>query len=375
MGEAAAAEACAYTAVRIKSSLLRVRLGSYVVAPLPTQSGGSAAVEYAIALVYRVDAAAQTCDLLHTPNDADRAVLDAQRQRQQPPPTPDSADRAVLEFAIALASDPPAAEAGTDVAAAPSDGLTARVFRRVPMAHVAPYPGKSMTLQYKKGQEVLVRWETSVEITEPTPHCDLRPRKVWRSSKWSTMCYPAEVVGGPDVEHLSVRFLHASDPDAEHTVHKRDVALAPDKGEPDEAERKRQRKARKKRDEERKKREELKQAEGSGPTPPADPSHPALPVLLPTGLAATTCPGIVAATAARQDIDADRRSRTPPPLKSPIGQAAPLPSTPAAGSTPADGEAGVSACQTQIDSPYRASVHFAPSAEMAMPWPTRYESY
>ena len=51
-------------------------------------------------------------------------------------------------------------------------------------------------------------------------------------------------------------------------VHKKDVTFFPDKGEPDEAERKRQRKARKRREEERKKREEDATA-GKAPPPPS----------------------------------------------------------------------------------------------------------
>ena len=50
---------------------------------------------------------------------------------------------------------------------------------------------------------------------------------------------------------MQVRYLHGTPRDKVHIVHKRDVTVPPEVGEPDEAERKRQRKARKKREQER----------------------------------------------------------------------------------------------------------------------------
>jgi len=105
---------------------------------------------------------------------------------------------------------------------------------------------------------VLARWEAKVELTEPTPNSSsLRPPKRYDATRWTSLLYPAEIVGGHGLEHVTVRYLGDDDGEV-YTVHKLDVGLAPDRGEPDDAERKRQRKARKKRDEERKKRAEAK---------------------------------------------------------------------------------------------------------------------
>ena len=191
-------------------------------------SGGAAAAaaatDYVVALAIGYDAAAQTYDLLHTPNHADHAVLKAQRQDATPNVDPDCP-------------------------------LRPRVFHRVPAKRVAPYPGGTLSAQYFKGQEVLARWEAAATVVEPSPASDdrfgaMRPRTTAALTAWTTLLYPAEIVGG-GLYDVQVRFLHGSDPDAVHTIHKLDVTVPPEVGEPDKAEKKRQRKARERRNEER----------------------------------------------------------------------------------------------------------------------------
>ena len=226
--------------------------------------------EYAITLVTGVEpassedaaAGATHYTVLHVPNEADHSVLQ-QQQQWRPPPPPDGC---VTEAQIASA----AAEA-EKLAVAASE-LRPRVFSSVPASHVAAYPGNSMSLQFVKGQEVLARWEAEVKLLEPIPPMNMRPRFISSTKRWTSIFYLAEIVGGYGLEHVTVRFLHATDPDKVYTVHKLDITLPPEKGEPDDAERKRQRKAKKKREAERQKREEDKAkalASGQpGPRPP-----------------------------------------------------------------------------------------------------------
>ena len=313
----------------------RTLLGSYVVAAVPTTrpagkgaAAGDTAIdyEYVMGFVNREDS--KTVDVFHEPNLADHAVLAAQQRALGMPEQSArcvatdgaAADETTVDGATAAAPDP-----------ASSHGLRSRIFRRVPLAHVAPYPGRSLTRQYVKGQEVLVRWEAGVTITEGQPPNSLRPPKTWAATRWSSLCYPGEIVGSQGAEHLTVRYLHATNPDEVHTVLKRDVTLAPEKGEPDENERKRQRKARKRRDEERKKREDEKAAGGAAAAPEA--AAKPLPVSTPTALSGEGCPGIDAAVAAREDHERRLRGRkTPPP------QARPPPAAKSA--TPPPGSCG-----------------------------------
>ncbi len=192
--------------------------------------------EYVVAFVCGYDAASSTYAVLHTPNAADATVL-AQQQQQQPE------DARVQAAALAPR------------------------YYEVPAARLAAFPGvRCMFRQYVKGQEVLVRWAASVLVTEPITHDFLRPRGQWRDTKHTTLLYPAEIVGGHGLEHVEVRYLSARGAGEQkvHTVHKRDVALPPEVGEPDEAERKRQRKARKRREQER------AAAAAAAPPPPGE---------------------------------------------------------------------------------------------------------
>jgi hypothetical protein len=235
-------------------------LCTYVVCCLPLGAEGGLH-EYVVAFVVGYDADTSTYAVLHTPNAADGTVL-AQQQQQQPE--------------------------NTHVQAA---ALAPRYFE-VPAARIAAFPGgRCMFRQYVKGQEVLARWEVSVLVTEPITHDFLRPRGQWRGTQHTTLLYPAEIVGGHGLEHVQVRYLSArgAGEDKVYTVHKRDVALPPEVGEPDEAERKRQRKARKKREEKRAAVAAAAEGEGGG----ADVGEggagssmaPLLPAPLPSALA------------------------------------------------------------------------------------------
>ena len=250
-------------------------VGSYVIAML-------APGEYAVALVAGYDASSRTYCLLHTPSAADHEVLQLQHAKAGTRDGKNGTDES---------KQPEAAEAG-DGPTLGDSLLRPRYYGRVPAGRLAPYPGRSMVTQYVKGQEVLARWEAEVTLTEPTPPNNLRPRKTWKRKEWTSFFYPAEIVGGSGLEHVTVRYLQGSDPDAVLTVHKKDVTLAPDKGEPDEAERKRQRKARKKREEERKQREDAKAAAGAAAV---EPLTPALPIAAVSKLATVGSVGIPAA--------------------------------------------------------------------------------
>ena len=233
-------------------------LGTYVLAAIGTGAGDAGQpFTYAVALAVGFDPKSSEYTVLHLPNDADRTVLRAQRAL--------SAPKADAEAAATPAGASPETGGAADAADAADAGAGLRPrYYVVPRSRLAAYPGRSLLHQYVKGQEVLARWEARVQLTEPTPPNNLRPPKRYEARRWTSLLYPAEIVGGHGLEHVTVRYLRPDD-DAEevYTVHKLDVTLAPEKGEPDEAERKRQRKARKKRDEERKKRAEAK-AEAAG---------------------------------------------------------------------------------------------------------------
>lgn len=296
--------------VGASGNLARSLVGAHAVAALPAASG---ACEYALVLVCGYDPATQTYVVLHTPNGADFSVLEAQHKLVG------TQDAGLVASAKAAAASAAAIAATADdedlpvVELPPGGGgslLRPRYFHSVPASHVAPYPGRSFVYEYKKGQEVLARWEGVETLTEPTPiywrQADwganeegvavLRPRKTVQAPRWTSLLYPAEVVGGEGVEYLTVRYLSGTDADKVYKVHKKDVALAPDKGEPDENERKRQRKARKKRDEERKKREdELATAGAAAAAAKSEAAVVALPMAAVSVLASAACVGIDAA--------------------------------------------------------------------------------
>jgi hypothetical protein len=297
-------------------------LGAYVIAAfLPAAAKAADAADaswsatkvptgpaYAVALACGFDAQEQTYALLHEPNEADHAVADEQRKLLGAP-SPKEPEAATTDDQYG----PPHES---------SSHLRARMYHGVPAANVAPYPGRSMMLQYVKGQEVLARWQADVKLIEPVPPNNLRPRKTISTKRWTTLFYPAEIVGGHGLEHLTIRYIQATDPDREYTVHKRDVTLPPDKGEPDDAERKRQRKARKRRTLEREeRRKQLEQRVAAGtPSPTLAPS--ALPTEAVSALAAESCPGIdarlgaawaVASSAPPAPVDESDAKPAPPP--------------------------------------------------------------
>ena len=75
----------------------------------------------------------------------------------------------------------PGSAASGDAAGAPeAAALRARVYRRVPTAHVAPYPGMSLLRQYVKGQEVLARCGRRVGRRRARVRCArVRARAPW----------------------------------------------------------------------------------------------------------------------------------------------------------------------------------------------------
>lgn len=163
-------------AVSDKPAQFRLQVGSrsdpsglqlaYVVSAIPVAASALAGVsEYALMFVCGFDEATQTYVLMHSPNEGDGAVLQEQ-QRRLGNSTPDG----------------------------PPETPEERVYE-VPAARLARYPG-SMFRQYVKGQEVLARWKASAEILEPMPPFSTRPRKRWRVESWTTLFYPAEIVGG-----------------------------------------------------------------------------------------------------------------------------------------------------------------------------------
>ena len=224
-------------------------VGSNVVAALP---GG----DYAIVLAVSFDVHSQTYAVLHMPSEADSAVFSAQHALNgtsdpgagpvwrsgegffadgSPVPTPSPELRSPQEYnALSAAEKHAYDDARVSKALSvnpPPSSLRPRYFGAIPAAHVYPYPGRSMGHQYVKGQEVLSRWEQEVTIVEPCvvnsrTQADwetvkvgdeevarFRPRHTVASRRWTSLLYPAEIVGGEGLEHVTVRYLNGTDVD------------------------------------------------------------------------------------------------------------------------------------------------------------------